>query len=49
MSYTPSKLIFLGIAGTALLAPLAGRAQTLTLDQCVAIALKDSPDTASAN
>jgi outer membrane protein TolC len=49
MSYTPSKLIFLGIAGTALLAPLAGRAQTLTLDQCVAIALKDSPDTAAAN
>jgi outer membrane protein TolC len=31
------------------LAPLAARAETLTLDQCVAIALRDSPDTAVAN
>jgi outer membrane protein TolC len=33
----------------ATLASLAARADTLTLDQCVAIALKESPDTASAN
>ena len=30
-------------------APLAARAEALSLDQCVAIALKESPDTASAN
>jgi outer membrane protein len=34
---------------TLSLAPLTARAETLTLDQCVAIALKESPDTTSAN
>jgi outer membrane protein len=34
---------------TAALAPLAARAETLTLDQCVAIALKESPDASAAN
>jgi outer membrane protein TolC len=33
----------------AILAPLAARAESLSLDQCVAIALKESPDTAVAN
>ena len=32
-----------------MLAPVAVNAQPLTLDQCVAIALKESPDAASAN
>jgi outer membrane protein len=31
------------------LAPLSARAESLTLDQCVAIALRESPDTAVAN
>jgi outer membrane protein len=34
---------------TAALAPLAARAETLTLDQCVAIALKNNSDIASAD
>lgn len=34
---------------TVSLAPLGARAETLTLDQAVAVALKESPDTASAN
>ena len=39
------------LACIAILAPLSSRAraETLTLDQCVAIALKESPDTVSAN
>jgi outer membrane protein TolC len=41
----------LALTCIAILAPLASfaRAETLTLDQCVAIALKESPDTASAD
>jgi outer membrane protein TolC len=31
------------------LAPLSARAESLSLDQCVAIALKENPDMASAN
>jgi outer membrane protein TolC len=48
MTSTKTRLTILCIAT---LAPLAGaaRAETLTLDQCVAIALKESPDVASAN
>jgi len=34
---------------TTTLVPIAARAETLTLDQCVSIALKESPDTASAD
>ena len=34
---------------TATLAPLGARAETLTLDQCVAIALKENPEVAGAN
>jgi outer membrane protein TolC len=34
---------------TATLAPLAARAETMTLDQCVAIALKENPEVAGAN
>jgi outer membrane protein len=44
MNRTSLALIFM----TAF-APLAARAETLTLDQCVAIALKESPDTSAAN
>jgi len=46
MSGNTSGLALLCITA---LAPLAGHAETMTLDQCVAAALKDSPDTASAN
>lgn len=48
MTSTQTRLALLCIAT---LAPLAGaaHAETLTLDQCVAIALKESPDIASAN
>jgi outer membrane protein len=48
MTLTKTRLALLYIATTAPLATSA-RAESLTLDQCVAIALKESPDTASAN
>ncbi|HEY5284344.1 MAG TPA: TolC family protein [Polyangia bacterium] len=34
---------------TAVLAPLGAQAETLTIDQCVAIALKENPEVAGAN
>jgi outer membrane protein len=34
---------------TATLAPLGARAETMTLDQCVSIALKENPEVAGAN
>ncbi|HEX7501485.1 MAG TPA: TolC family protein [Polyangia bacterium] len=39
----------LALVCIATLAPLAARAESLTLDQCVTAALKNSPDTAIAN
>ena len=44
MTRTNIALIF-----TAVLAPLAAQAETLTLDQCVNIALKENPEIAGAN
>ncbi len=46
MKLTKTSLALLCIAT---LAPLSAGAETLTLDQCVSIALKESPDTISAN
>jgi outer membrane protein len=45
MTGIPARLVSLLL----FLAPLSARAETLTLDQCVGIALKSSPDTAVAN
>jgi outer membrane protein len=39
----------LALIGIATLAPLAARAENMSLDQCVAIALKENPEMASAN
>ncbi|HEX7505806.1 MAG TPA: TolC family protein [Polyangia bacterium] len=49
MTSTQTRLLLVCIAGTATLAPLTARAESLSLDQCVAIALKESPEMASAN
>ncbi len=46
MKLTNTSLALMSIAT---LAPLSVRAENLTLDQCVSIALKESPDTISAN
>jgi outer membrane protein TolC len=43
--FLPTSTILL----STILAPLAVRAETLSLDQCVSIALKESPDAVSAN
>lgn len=39
----------LALIVTAVLAPLAAQAETLTLDQCVAIALRENPEVTGAN
>jgi outer membrane protein TolC len=49
MTSTLTRLLLVCITGTATLAPLTTRAESLSLDQCVAIALKESPEMASAN
>jgi outer membrane protein len=49
MKSTNASLAIACIACIATLAPLPAGAETLTLDQCVSIALKESPDTVSAN
>jgi len=49
MTSTQTRLLLVCIAGTATIAPLTARAESLSLDQCVAIALKESPEMASAN
>jgi outer membrane protein TolC len=49
MTLTPTKLLLVCIIGTTAIAPLAARAETMSLDQCVAIALKENPEIASAN
>ena len=46
MNLTKTRLALICIA---ILAPLSARAESLSLDQCVAIALKENPDMASAN
>jgi outer membrane protein len=46
MTMTKASLI---LAGVTLLSPLAARSETMTLDQCVSIALKESPDAVSAD
>ncbi len=46
MKLTNASLTLIGIAT---LAPSSARPESLTLDQCVSIALKESPDTVSSN
>jgi outer membrane protein TolC len=46
MNPTTTKLALIGVAT---LAPLVVHAESLSLDQCVAIALKENPEMASAN
>jgi outer membrane protein TolC len=46
MNPTITRLALLGIAT---LAPLSARAESMSLDQCVAVALKENPEMASAN
>jgi outer membrane protein len=49
MTSTRTRLLLVCLNGTVALAPLAVHAESLSLDQCVAIALKENPEMASAN
>jgi outer membrane protein len=49
MTRTKTRLTGLTLTCVAAAMPFAVRAETMTLDQCVSIALKESPDTVSAD
>jgi outer membrane protein len=49
MNINPTRLLLVYMTGTATLASSSAHAESLSLDQCVTIALKENPETAVAN